>query len=59
MLTIVALLATLAVDTHVEWVCAGNSYMAKDAPRTQCDGWLVLGGDPVARFWQGSSSGGW
>ena len=53
------LLSTLSVflSAHVEatWACAGNSYMAitGDFDRTQCDGWLVVDGEPVVHFWQG------
>lgn len=52
-------LSLLVVQPNVEvhWVCAGNSYMALDKGSIdldQCDGWLVVDGEPVSQFWGAS-----
>lgn len=45
-------LLTLWLSTSVGWACAGISGAPPD--RSQCDGWLVVDGSPVLRFWTGT-----
>lgn len=44
-------LLSLWLSTSVSWTSAGTSRAA--VVRAQCDGWLVVDGLPVVRFWTG------